>query len=199
MFYKILRLILGIPVFYLLFWPKIIGKKNLKIKGMAVIISNHTSNWDPVFIGVAFSRIVYWMGKSELFKGRLARVVLNALKSFPVKRGEGDMAAIRNAFRILREGNLLGIFPEGTRIKTGELSRFEPGTSLIALKNNAPVVPIYIHGSYKPFRRMKLVVGEPLYLTDYPVKKTDTASVEAATRYLEEKISELKNSVMAGK
>ncbi len=197
MFYRILRLILGIPLFYLLFWPKIIGKDKLRIKGEAIIVSNHISNWDPVFIGIAFPRPVYWMGKSELFKNRIVSIILKALKSFPVKRGEGDLAAIRSAFRVLREGNLLGIFPEGTRIKTGELSRFEPGTSLIALKNDAPVLPICISGRYKPFKRMKLIIGEPLYL--YTGKKVSNASIETATHCLEEKISELKSSLAAGK
>lgn len=198
MFYRILRFIVGKPIFYLLFWPKIIGKEQLNIKGGAVIISNHISNWDPVFIAAAFKRVVFWMGKSELFKNRAARVILKALKSFPVKRGEGDLAAVRNAFRVLRGGNLLGIFPEGTRIKTGELAHFEQGVSLIAMKANAPVLPMYICGSYKPFRRMKLIIGEPLHLKNHTGNKTGAASVEAATRYLEQKIAELKNTAADG-
>lgn len=194
MFYRIIRLIIGVPLINLLFWPKITGKKHLKTKGAAIIISNHTSNWDPVFISVALKRTVYWMGKSELFKNKLAGVVLKALKSFPVKRGEGDLAAIRNALRTLRNGDLLGIFPEGKRIKTGELSDFESGISLIALKSNVPVLPIYIAGSYKPFKSMKLIAGEPLIIGNNTNTKIAAASVEAATRLLEQKILELKNS-----
>jgi 1-acyl-sn-glycerol-3-phosphate acyltransferase len=178
----------------LLFFPKIIGKKNSRINGRAVVISNHISNWDPLIITVLFKRQIFWMGKSELFKSKIARLFFKLMKAFPVKRGEGDLAAIRHAFRILREEKLFGIFPEGTRIKGGELSKFEPGTSMIALKNDAPVVPLYIKGKYKLFRRMKVIVGEPIRLSDYVGSKTDTAAVEAATRFLESKIKDLKNT-----
>lgn len=193
MLYKIFRYI-GIPVFYLLFFPKIIGKKNTKIKGKAVIISNHISMWDPVFISVVFNRQVFWMGKIELFKNIFARFFFHVVKAFPVRRGEGDLPAIRHAFKLLRDGKLFGIFPEGTRIKTGEISRFEPGTSMIALKNDAPVVPLYIKGNYKAFRRMKLIIGEPIRLADYVGSKTDLSTVEAASRFLENKIKDLRNT-----
>lgn len=194
MLYHLLRLI-GKPFFYLLFWPKIIGKKNVRIKGKAVIVSNHISNWDPLFIAVVFRRQIFWMGKVELFKNAVSRFFLQVIaKAFPVRRGEGDLAAIRHAFRVLREGKLLGIFPEGKRNKTGEIGRFEPGTSMIALKNDAPVLPLYIKGQYKFFRRMKLIIGEPLHMADYVGSKTDTASVEAATRFLESKLKDMRNT-----
>ncbi len=193
MLYKILRYI-GIPIIYLLFFPKIIGRKNTKIKGKAIIISNHISMWDPLFISVIFSRQVYWMGKIELFKNVFARFFFHIVKAFPVRRGEGDLPAIRHAFKLLRDGKLFGIFPEGTRIKTGELARFEPGTSMIALKNDAPIIPLYIKGKYKKFRRMKMIIGEPIRLADYVGSKTDIATVEAASRFLENKIKDLRNT-----
>ena len=193
MLYQILRLI-GKPVIYLLFWPKIIGKKNTRHKGRAVVIANHSSFWDPLLIAVIFKRQVYWMGKIELFKSRIARMFFNAVKAFPVRRGEGDLAAIRHAFRILKAEKLFGIFPEGTRIKSGEIGRFEPGTAMIALKNNAPVIPVYIKGQYKLFRRMKVIIGEPIMLSDYVGSKTDQATVEAATRFLENKLKDMRNT-----
>lgn len=193
MLYQLLRLI-GKPIFYFLFWPKVIGKKHTRIKGKAVLISNHLSFWDPVFIAVVFRRQIFWMGKVELFKNRVARLFFKIVKAFPVRRGEGDLAAIRHAFKIMREGKLFGIFPEGKRNKTGELGRFEPGTAMIALKNDAPIMPMYIKGSYKIFRRMKLIVGEPFRLADYVGNKTDTSSVTAATALLESKLKDLLNT-----
>lgn len=194
MLYQILRFI-GKPIIYLLFFPRIIGKKNRKIKGKAVVISNHLSYWDPLLIAVVFRRQIYWMGKVELFKSNVARLFFKAVKAFPVRRGEGDLAAIRHAFRLLRDGKLFGVFPEGTRTKSKELSRFEPGTAMIALKNDAPVLPLYIKGDYKPFRRMKVIVGEPIHLADYVGTKTDTATVEAASRFLENKLNDLQNTM----
>lgn len=193
MFYKFLRLI-GKPVFYLIFFPKIIGKRNTKNKGKAIVISNHISMWDPLFIAVVFRRQIYWMGKVELFKNKLTRAFFRAVKAFPVRRGEGDLAAIRHAFRILREGKLFGIFPEGKRIKSGDASKFEPGVSMIALKNNSPIIPLYIQGEYKLFRRMKMIVGEPIYLSEYVGVKSDSETVAAATRFLETKVNDLKNT-----
>jgi len=195
MMYQILRLI-GIPVIYLLFFPKIIGKKNRRIKGKAIIIANHLSMWDPLLISVVFRRHIYWMGKIELFKNWFARLFFNLVKAFPVRRGEGDLAAIRHAFRVLRDGKLFGIFPEGTRMKTGKLRKFEPGTSMIAMKSGAPVVPVYLKGMYKPFRRMKVIIGEPIQLSDYVGTKTDPHSVEAATRFLESKLEDLQNKTI---
>ena len=193
MVYQLLRLI-GKPVIYLLFLPKIIGKKNSRVKGKAIIISNHISMWDPLFIAVVFRRQIFWMGKIELFKNKLARAFFYAVKAFPVRRGEGDLAAIRHAFKILRSGKLFGIFPEGTRIKSNEIQRFEPGTAMIALKNDAPVIPVYIQGQYKSFRRMKMIIGEPIRLSEYVGSKTDQSTVEAATRFLENKLKDLKNT-----
>ncbi len=194
MLYQILRYI-GKLIVYLLFFPRIIGKKNRKIKGRAIVISNHISNWDPLLIAVIIKRQIFWMGKAELFKNKFAKLFLDAVKAFPVKRGEGDLAAIRHAFRVLRDGKLFGIFPEGTRSKSKELSRFEPGTAMIALKNDAPVLPVYIKGDYKLFRRMKVIIGDPVHLADYVGTKTDTATVEAATRFLENKLNDLRNTM----
>lgn len=194
MLYQILR-IFGKPIIYLLFLPKIIGKKNTRHKGRAVVIANHSSFWDPLFIAVVFRRQVYWMGKIELFKSKIARLFFYAAKAFPVRRGEGDLAAIRHAFKILRSEKLFGIFPEGTRIKSGEIGRFEPGTAMIALKNAAPVIPVYIKGQYKLFRRMKMIVGDPIVLSDYVGEKTDQATVETATRFLESKLKDLRNTI----
>ena len=192
MIYQILRLI-GFPVIYLLFFPKIMGKKNTRIKGKAIIISNHLSMWDPLLLSLVFTRHIYWMGKIELFKNAFARFFFKMVKAFPVRRGEGDLAAIRHAFRILRDGKLFGIFPEGTRVKSGEVRKFEPGTSMIALKSAAPVIPVYLKGVYKPFRRMKVIVGEPVLLSDYVGTKTDPHTVEAATSFLEQKLEDLQN------
>lgn len=191
--YQFLQLI-GAPIIYLLFLPKVIGRKNTKIKGKAVIISNHLSMWDPLFISIMFRRQIYWMGKIELFKNKFLKIFFSLVKSFPVRRGEGDLPAIRHAFNVLRNGHLLGIFPEGTRVKGGEIRNFEPGTSMIALKNRAPVIPIYIKGEYKLFRRMTMIIGEPVLLSDYVGESTNTHTVTIATEFLENKMKDIKDT-----
>ena len=84
--YYILK-IFGTPFFYLMFFPKFIGREHTRIKGKGIVISNHTSLWDPLFISVAFRRQIHWMGKIELFKNKLARVFFLAVRAFPVRRG----------------------------------------------------------------------------------------------------------------
>lgn len=193
MIYQILKII-GTPFIYLFFLPRVIGRKNTRIKGKAVIISNHLSMWDPLLIAIMFTRQIYWMGKIELFKNKFLKFFFTIVKTFPVRRGEGDLAAIRHAFRVLKQEKLLGIFPEGTRVKGGGLRKFEPGTSMIALKNNAPVIPIYLKGDYKFFRRMTLVIGEPIQLSDYVGDKTNSATVARATEFLENKLKDMKET-----
>lgn len=193
MMYQILKFI-GTPIIYLLFLPKIIGRKNTRVKGRAVIISNHLSMWDPLFIAVMFRRQIYWMGKIELFKNKFLKFFFTLVKTFPVRRGEGDLPAIRHAFNVLRKEKLLGIFPEGTRVKGAGLRKFEPGTSMIALKNKAPVIPIYIKGEYKFFRRMTMIIGEPVQLSDYVGDKTNTTTVTKATEFLENKVKDMKET-----
>jgi len=191
--YYILK-ILGSPFFYLLFLPKVIGRKHTRLKGKGIVICNHISLWDPLFISVVFRRQIYWMGKIELFKNKLARAFFLLVRAFPVRRGEGDLSAIRHSFKLLRAGKIFGIFPEGTRMKGGKLRKFEPGTSIIALKSGAPIIPIYIKGKYTPFRRMKMIIGEPFELADYVGSKTDTGVVAAATELLENKLKDLRDS-----
>jgi len=195
MAYYLVKYILS-PFLYLFYLPKIIGRKNIKIKGKAIIISNHLSMLDPLMISALFRRQILWMGKAELFEKKITGAFFKAVKTFPVKRGEGDLAAIRHAFRVLRDDKILGIFPEGTRIKSGQLRPFEPGTSMIALKTNAPVIPIYIKSSYKMFRRMTMIIGEPIYLSEHIESKTNPQTIEKATQLLQDKMKELKESIL---
>lgn len=193
MIYQILKII-GTPFIYLFFLPKVVGRKNTRIKGRAVIVSNHLSMWDPLLIAIMFTRQIYWMGKIELFKNKFLKFFFTIVKTFPVRRGEGDLAAIRHAFKVLKQEKLLGIFPEGTRVKGSGLRKFEPGTSMIALKNNAPVIPIYLKGEYKFFRRMTLIIGEPIQLSDYVGNKTNSVAVTKATEFLENKLKDMKET-----
>lgn len=134
------------------------------------------------------------MGKIELFKNKFLKFFFTVVKTFPVRRGEGDLAAIRHAFKVLKQEKLLGIFPEGTRVKGSGLRKFEPGTSMIALKNAAPVIPVYLKGEYKFFRRMTVVIGEPIQLSEYVGDKTNSATVARATEFLENKLKDMKET-----
>jgi len=188
--------LIGLPIYYLLFFPKVIGRGNIRIKGSAIVISNHINWFDPLTIIATFNREIHWMGKSELFENKLAGLFFRAVSVFPVRRGEVDMVMIRHAFNLMRKGKVIGMFPEGTRSKGDRIAKFEPGTSVIALKTDTPVIPVYIKGSYKLFARIKIVVGEPVHLKDYVGKKTDATATAAANELLQNKVKELRDQII---
>jgi 1-acyl-sn-glycerol-3-phosphate acyltransferase len=191
MFYYFVKYLLT-PFLYIFFFPKIIGRKNTKIKGKAIIISNHSSMGDPLLLSATFHRQILWMGKAELFEHKLLAAIFNGVRTFPVNRGESDLPAIRHAFRMLRDGEILGIFPEGTRVKSDGIRDFESGAALLALKSKAPIIPVYIKGDYKFFRRMTMTIGEPIMLSEHIGEGSKSQTTEKATKFLQNKLLEMR-------
>lgn len=167
MFYSLIRFILKI-FFMVLFRPKIIGAENIPAEGAFILSANHVSNWDPPFMGTFAGRVVSYMAKEELFKNPIFSAIIRKLHAFPVKRESADKAAIKTAVKILKGGGCLGLFPEGTRSKTGKLGKAESGVSLIAAMTKAPIVPAAIVNTEKifsaevKFPRLALVFGTPI-------------------------------------
>ena len=119
-------------------------------------------------MGTFAGREVYFMAKEELFKNPVFSAAIRKLHAFPVKRDSADKNAIKNAVKILKGGNCLGIFPEGTRSKTGNLGKAESGVSLIAAMTKAPIIPAAIINTEKifsdevKFPHLVLVFGKPM-------------------------------------
>jgi len=129
------------------------------------------------------------MAKKELFKNKLFGKFLGALGAFPVARGENDLSAIRTSFKLLAEDKALGIFPEGTRFHDGEMHALQNGVAMLALRGKSPVVPAYIEGDYRLFRKMKLIVGEPVDLSDLGGKCDQETIAVVSARIREKMIS----------
>lgn len=130
-----------------------------------MICSNHIHMFDPVFISCFTNRQIHYMGKKELFKRKFSNWIFTKVGAFPVDREKPDLNSIRTAVGKLKDKCVLGIFPEGTRSKTGKMGEFKSGAGLIALKGNVPIVPVKIEGNYKLFSKMKLKIGETIYYT----------------------------------
>lgn len=124
------------------------GEEKVPPTGAVILVSNHVSYLDPVAIGVASPRRVVFMAKAELFQKRWLGWLLDGVDCFPVRRGEADRAAFKNTLEMLADQRVVCIFPEGTRSPDGELHDPEPGAALFALKTGAPVVPVYVEGTY---------------------------------------------------
>ena len=173
LFYKAAKGIARV-LFSLVYRIEIEGKEHLPERGKAIVSPNHFSMMDPIIIGAFLPRKVNFMAKEELFSNKLFALILNKLGVFPVKRGGADIGAIRTALRILNNGDIFCIFPEGTRSKTGEILKAKPGTAMIAIRARSPIIPIAIIGDYKLFSKVKIIIDKPVYLSDYYDKKVST-------------------------
>lgn len=145
---------------------KIEGADRLPPFGPVILAVNHVSMWDPVLVGCSLQRQVCYMAKEELFAVPVLRTALRKLGAFPVKRSRSDTGAIRQALAILKDEQVLGLFPEGTRSKTGEMQKGLPGMVLLMDKANAPIVPIRVYGTQHLLSQARgkigIIVGDPL-------------------------------------
>jgi 1-acyl-sn-glycerol-3-phosphate acyltransferase len=165
---------------------KVTGRENIPKTGALIVVSNHLNNADPPILGAGIGeRRIRWMAKIELFKmpfGAIPRL----WGAFPVRRFDADLGAMLNAERILKRGEVLGMFPEGHRSRTGYMGEAHPGTAMIALRSGATVLPCAMTGTERfknplvIFKRPKFTVtiGKPIYL-------------EAVRRPTEEQVSAL--------
>ena len=188
-------------------WPFVRGLYRLRVRGLEhlpeggfVLAANHTSNFDPWPLGIPLlpHRQLRFMAKSELFNPVLAPL-LRAGGAFKVRRGEGDLEAMRTAAELARQGEIVVMFPEGTRQKKGlrkkHRARPHTGAARIALAAGVPLVPAAIIGTDRLSRlgRLQVTYGEPIDLTDLAGQDVKAASAEATERLMT-RIDELKTS-----
>ncbi len=150
---------------------EVLGEENIPSNGGAIICPNHKSNHDAVLITASLKRKLSFLGKEELFKFPPFGFLLKAVGVIPIKRGSGDIGAVKKSIEILKDGKILTVFPEGTRNKTNDIKllEFKSGASLIAYKAGVPIVPCAIVGSYKPFSKIKIIFGTPIDM-NFPEK-----------------------------
>jgi 1-acyl-sn-glycerol-3-phosphate acyltransferase len=167
--YFLLRLVL-VPLMKLFFGLTATGTENIPRTGPVVIAPNHKSFWDAFFLAAVVRRRLHFMGKAELFQGWRGRVFL-ALGGFPVLRGASDAEAIETSRAILERGDVLVLFPEGTRVPDPErLGNPRRGATRLAIETGAVIIPTAITGTEKRRRhlprRVRIAFGEPIPVTD---------------------------------
>jgi 1-acyl-sn-glycerol-3-phosphate acyltransferase len=170
--YALLRGIVS-PLFRLYFRMHISGADCIPAEGSAIVAPNHKSFWDSFFIAVCTPRHVRFMAKTELIQARYGRLLVR-LGAFPVRRGQADEDALETARIILRQGGLLALFPEGTRIRDPDnLGHPRRGAGRLALETGAPLVPCAITGTERIFkggvpipRRVQVAFSPPIPVSE---------------------------------
>jgi len=181
---------------HILYPHRIYGKKNRPKNIPYLIYANHISLIDPVFIVTAFiNRDTYYMGKEELFKNRILNWYFRAIGGFPVKRGSADMVAIRQCVNYIKSGDIMVIFPEGTRNQGDDtiLQKFHNGASLVLFNSKAPALPVYIENKKKMkiFSYTKVHIGELVDLSEYTSKKLSSENLTSCTDKLKDEMEKL--------
>ena len=146
-FYAVCRQVL-VAATRVLFFLRVRGSHLIPRQGGCIIASNHVSYLDPPLLAVASPRMLCFMGKQELFKGGFGFLIRN-LNAFPIRRSSSDVRAMRQAITKLKEGQVMIIFPEGTRSTDGQLGSVQPGVGMLAERAGVPVIPAYIDGAQR--------------------------------------------------
>ena len=151
---------------------RVYGKERVPVEGGAVMAFNHFSWIDPPAFGSASPRTIYYMAKIEAHRVPGLGQLIRAFGTFSVRRGESDREAVRMMREIVREGNALGLFAEGTRQRTGVPGPVQPGAAMVALQEDVPVVPAAIHGSQDwrvgNWHPISIVWGAPMRFDGLP-------------------------------
>lgn len=176
-------------IFKPLYRIEAIGIEHFPKEGGVLLCANHIHNFDPIIVGIMAPRPVHYMAKDEIFSVPVLGNIVRKCNAFPVKRGFNDREALRTGLKILKDGHVFGLFPEGTRSKTGELGKGLSGAGFFALRSTASVVPCAIIGPYRSFRKLKVVYGQPIDLDELRKEK---ASAEQVTELIMSKIDKLK-------
>lgn len=184
------------------------GRENVPRRGSFIFVSNHQSYLDPILLGTSIRRGLYYMARENLFHRPLSDWIMRGVHAFPVKRGKGDLGAIRSCLNILKKGGPVVIFPEGTRSKDYNLKKGKPGVGFIVSKAAVPVVPVFIDGSFSALSRgiktlkrfpVSVYIGEPVRFDAVLLRKTDKESYQKISDEIMSRIAELKKHYGSGK
>jgi 1-acyl-sn-glycerol-3-phosphate acyltransferase len=204
------------PVARMLWRPKVVGQENIPKSGAAILAANHLAVIDSVILPSVVSRNVYFLAKQEYFiapglKGTLMKQVMYGLNQIPVDRSGGrkSLMALDSALPVLRDGHVLGIYPEGTRSPDGRLYRGRPGVAKLALDAPAPIIPIGILGTDKiqPIGNrlprigplVEVRIGEPLDLSPWQGGEVDNKGLRELTHKLMAAIRALTGQEQVGR
>lgn len=159
--------------------------------GGAILAVNHKSNWDVIAVGTTCGRTLSFMAKSEMFKTKIGSAFFSALGAFPVKRGKGDVGAVKTALTIVNRGNMMLMFPEGKRVRNGASVKAKTGAVMIANRSEAPVIPVNISTDYRFRKPLTVTYGKPIYYKKSDFGKISSENLQELSDKLLDKIREI--------
>jgi 1-acyl-sn-glycerol-3-phosphate acyltransferase len=185
------------PAARALYRMEIAGAERIPEDGPCILVANHESVIDPFVLGLATPRIVRFMAKAELWRSATVRAVMEGFGAFPVDRGRGDFDAFGRAGRLLSDGEILGIFGQGTCLPVRRRP-FMRGAARLALETGSPLVPVALVGTEQAVRphrlrlglpRIRILVGGPF---EVATERPTVAAARELTRQLEDAIADLR-------
>ena len=178
---------------------RVYGRENIPLKGPLIVAANHLNLADPPLLSASIPRRIVFMVKHEFYHSVRGARFIRAFGAFPVHRGEMDREALRQAMRVLEQGLVLGMFPEGTRSPNAQLQQAHLGTALIALRSGAPILPVGINGTEKVkgvkevvfgHPHITVTIGQPFFLPTNE-DKVNSAQLKELTDLIMSRIAEL--------
>jgi 1-acyl-sn-glycerol-3-phosphate acyltransferase len=190
---------LFIGLFKLANWFRVIGRENIPNSGPVIVVANHVSYWDPLVLGAALSRRIIFLAKASLFKVPVAGFFIKAWGAIPVQHGATNHHTFERWTALIQQGNVLGIFIEGTRNRkySDRMLKPQSGPAALALKTGAPVIPVALINTRKVlwgFRRVSVVFGQPMFFHENPNLARKELLAEISQQLVSE-IMRLKNSL----
>lgn len=157
-------------LFHAIYPFRIVNRQGIELeRAPYLLIANHNSNLDAVLLAWLCPHPFYSLGKKELIRNRFSEwLLVEKLRMIPISRNESDVKAMRACMNALKSGNVLCIFPEGTRRLEGLMEKVEKGVALLAMRQKVNMLPVYIDGRPRLFRLNRAIVGAPLCAADYP-------------------------------
>ena len=184
-------------IIYFLAWivyrPKKIGEKNIPKEGSYIICGNHVHSLDAVVLVASLKREVIFIAKEELYKNAFFAWLGHTFDVIAIKRDSADIDAMKASFKALKQGKILGLFPEGTRNGMAKGVKLHNGAALIALKTNNNIIPVGVQGSFKPFRKVKLNIGKPMDFSKFTNQKNDKEVLDNITKQVMDEVVRVTN------
>lgn len=188
MLYRFLKIICW-PIIFLIFPTRIKNRKNIKKGKNYIFVCNHRTNLDVVLLIQNIHRRQYFLAKKELFSSKFNKWFFRQMHAVPIDRNNLDISAVKTCMTLLKNGETLTIFPEGTRNKTGEdLQAVKNGTAMFSIKSGVEILPIRIAKRPRLFRFNTITFGEPFSLDEFSGQRLTKEVLDQASKIISEKM-----------